>query len=108
VSCQSSLHLDSRLSGGIHRRDLRALAQELSTPEKRRAAFVATLPWGAGETNRYYGRHAKALSSERLPSILEETGEADRSQRLAGALPTAARLPGMGFRFFTEWIWVSG
>jgi hypothetical protein len=43
---------------GIHRRDLRVLAHDLGTAKARRIAFMATLLWGAGETNRYSGRHA--------------------------------------------------
>lgn len=93
---------------GIHRRDLCALAKDLSTPVKRRRAFVATLLWGAGTTNRYYGRHAEALASETLPSILDDTVMQVSRNDLAGAWSTAARLPGLDFRFFTKWLWVAG
>src|SRR5947209_763240 len=78
---------------GIHRRDLWALAKHLETPIQRRRAFVATLFWGAGTTNRYYGRHAEALASAKLPSILEETvGQVGRND-LEGAWSTVASLP---------------
>ena len=97
-----------RYRDGIHRTDLRALGGDLSTPEKRRRAFVATLLWGAGETNRYFGRHAKALASETLPSVLEKTVVEVGSEKLPEAWSTAARMPGLGFRFFTKWLWIAG
>ncbi len=93
---------------GIHRRDLRTLASGLGTPRERRTAFVATLLWGAGETNRYYGRHAKALKSGDLDRILEETARQVRQSDLEGAWSTATKIPGLSFRFFTKWLWLVG
>jgi hypothetical protein len=80
----------------------------LSTPTKRRRAFVATLLWGVGTTNRYYGRHAEALASEDLHEILEKTVEQVSRDDLEGAWSTATRLPGLNYRFFTKWLWVAG
>jgi hypothetical protein len=97
-----------RYRDGIDRRDLWVLAQDLSTPAKRRRAFVATLLWGAGPTNRYYGRHAEALSSEELQEILEQTVAQISRDQLEDAWSTAGRLPGLDFRFFTKWLWVAG
>lgn len=99
--------LDDYLDG-IHRRDLKALAKDLTTPAKRRAAFVATLLWGAGPTNRYYGRHSKALKSNELEDILEKSVLQIQSNDLEGAWSTTAKLPGLGFRFFTKWLWLAG
>ncbi|KAA1250182.1 hypothetical protein F0Q45_11120 [Mycobacterium simiae] len=93
---------------GIDRGDLRLLAQDLGTAAKRRRAFVATLIWGAGPTNRYYGRHAKVLASPDLHAILERTVDQVGADDLEGAWRTAAGLPGLGFRFFTKWLWVAG
>jgi carotenoid cleavage dioxygenase-like enzyme len=66
------------------------------------------LIWGAGPTNRYYGRHAKALSSDDLQDILERTVDQVSCDDLEAAWRTAARLPGLDFRFFTKWLWVAG
>jgi len=93
---------------GIHRRDLWALGRDLGTPMKRRRAFIATLLWGVGTTNRYYGRHAEALSSEDLEKILEETVKQITRDDLEGAWTTATRLPGLDYPFFTKWLWVAG
>ncbi|ORX04784.1 hypothetical protein AWC29_12815 [Mycobacterium triplex] len=93
---------------GIHRRDLWRLGQDLSTPTNRRKAFIATLLWGVGTTNRYYGRHAEALSSEDLQAILDKTVVQIIRNDLEGAWSTAAHIPGLDYRFFTKWLWVAG
>ncbi len=63
---------------------------------------------GARETHRCYGRHAEALSSETLVSILEKTVAQVGRNDLEGAWSSAAGIPGVGFRFFTKWLWVAG
>jgi hypothetical protein len=93
---------------GIHRRDLRNLARDLGTARVRRVAFIATLLWGAGETNRYYGRHAEALKSVDLERILDVSVKQVHGDDLEGAWSTAAAIPGLDFRFFTKWLWLAG
>ena len=95
-------------ASGIHRQDLRELARDLNTPNKRRIAFIATLLWGVGETNRYYGRHAKALKASNLDRILDDSARQVRDNDLEGAWSTAGKIPGLGFRFFTKWLWLAG
>ncbi|WP_141681159.1 hypothetical protein [Mycobacterium malmoense] len=97
-----------RFKDGIHRRDLWALSEDLSTPMKRRRAFVATLLWGVGTTNRYYGRHSQALAFGDLEEILEKTVAQVSRDDLEDAWSTAARIPGLEYRFFTKWLWVAG
>lgn len=93
---------------GIHRSDLRALSRELDSAPQRRRAFVATLLWGVGSTNRYYGRHSRALASPDLAGMLERSVAAVQEGELAGAWSAIYRLPGLDFRFFTKWLWVAG
>lgn len=102
------VHLLDQYPNGIHRRDLRQLARELGTPHDRRIAFIACLLWGVGPTNRYYGRHAAALGSPDLELILEVSARQVRDNDLEGAWSTAGKIPGLGFRFFTKWLWLAG
>lgn len=93
---------------GVHRTDIWELASDPSTATKRRRAFVVTLLWGAGKTNRYYGRHAEALAFGDLNDILERSVAAVAHGDLAGGWSAIYRLPGLDFRFFTKWLWVAG
>ncbi|MCB9410790.1 hypothetical protein [Mycolicibacterium sp.] len=102
------VHLLDDYPNGIRRRDLKKLARGLKTPHERRVAFIATLVWGAGKTNRYYGRHADALRSIDLERILEVSARQVRDNDLEGAWVTAAGIPGLDFRFFTKWLWLAG
>lgn len=97
-----------RYTDGIHRNDLGLLACELDTRVDRRRAFVATLVWGAGSTNRYYGRHSEALSYPHLDEMLRRSVDAVRQGELGQSWNAMSRLPGLQFRFFTKWLWVAG
>lgn len=93
---------------GVHRRDLWELSSDLSTPANRRRAFVSTLLWGVGTTNRYYRRHSQALAFDGLGDMLEQSVAAVQRGDLAGGWSAIYGLPGLGFRFFTKWLWVAG
>ena len=98
----------SDYNAGVHRSDLWALARDLETTARRRHAFVVTLLWGVGTTNRYYGRHSQALASAGLDGMLDESVAAVRHGDLAKGWSAIYRLPGLDFRFFTKWLWVAG
>ncbi len=93
---------------GIHRSDLWTLSSDLDTQAKRRSAFVVTLLWGVGTTNRYYGRHSDALAFTGLDDMLEQSVEAVSRGDLQRGWSAIYRLPGLDFRFFTKWLWVAG
>jgi hypothetical protein len=93
---------------GIHRQDLRALSGDLDTAAERRRAFIATLLWGAGTTNRYYGRHSHALAFGGLDEMLDQSLKSVQRGDLSGGWSAMYDLPGLGFRFFTKWLWVTG
>lgn len=93
---------------GVHRADLTELARDLDTAADRRRAFVVTLLWGVGTTNRYYGRHSQALASPDLDAMLDRSAAAIRRGDLADGWSAIYRLPGLDFRFFTKWLWVIG
>jgi hypothetical protein len=93
---------------GVHRSDLWAISRDLEITERRRRAFVVTLLWGVGTTNRYYGRHSQALASAELNGMLDASVAAVRRNDLAGGWSAIYSLPGLGFRFFTKWLWVAG
>jgi hypothetical protein len=93
---------------GVHRSDVWALSRDLDTGAKRRRAFVVTLLWGVGTTNRYYGRHSAALACADLDDMLDRSVTAVGRGDLAGGWSAIYRLPGLDFRFFTKWLWVAG
>lgn len=93
---------------GIHRKDLWAVSRQLDDAANRRRAFVITLLWGVGRTNRYYGRHSAALASPDLDEMLDQSVEAVSQGDLARGWSAIYRLPGLDFRFFTKWLWVAG
>lgn len=97
-----------RYGSGIHRCDLARLAQDLSTTELRREAFVSVLVWGAGSTNRYYGHHHRALQHPELDDILLHSLESIRSDDLGHAWTIISPLPGLRYPFFTKWLWFAG
>lgn len=97
----------SQFEEGIHRHDLPALVGDANIQELRRA-FIATLAWGAGDTHRYYGRHAEALASTLLPTAPEQSHQSMAAGESAGAWAAMQPVPGMTFRFFTKWLWVLG
>lgn len=93
---------------GVRRSDLRAMSGQLNSVAKRRRAFVTTLLWGVGTTNRYYGRHSKALAFPGLDDVLEQSVSAVQREDLSSGWSAIYRLPGLDFRFFTKWLWVAG
>ncbi|MCP9274076.1 8-oxoguanine DNA glycosylase OGG fold protein [Mycolicibacterium arenosum] len=93
---------------GVNRNDLKGLSSDLGTNSTRRRAFVVTLLWGVGPTNRYYGRHAEALAHGDLDAMLKKSAIAAQRGDLAGGWSAIYGLPGLGFRFFTKWLWVAG
>lgn len=84
------------------------MSGDLDTAAKRRRAFVVTLLWGAGTTNRYYGRHSQALAFGGLNEILDQSVKSVQCGDLSGGWSAMYRLPGLGFRFFTKWLWAAG
>ncbi len=84
------------------------MSGQLDSVAQRRRAFVTTLLWGVGTTNRYYGRHAEALAFAGLDDMLEQSVSAVKRDDLASGWSAIYRLPGLDFRFFTKWLWVAG
>lgn len=99
----------SQYPDGIDRNDLALLAGAgLNTPAARRRAFVATIMWGTGTTNRYQGRHEALLNDPRLPEALAASVDHLGEQRHLEAFRTMDPLTGITYRFHTKWLWVVG
>jgi hypothetical protein len=81
---------------------------ELSSQEGRRRVFVATLAWGVGSTNRYYGRHKTLLMSPLLDGALESSYKHLLNNRVEDAFVAMNPLPGITYRFHTKWLWIVG
>lgn len=95
---------------GVTRPELHSFVRnsDLSSTGGRRSAFIATLVWGVGSTNRYYGRHKRLLTSAGLDGALKESYSHLREGKTEAAFVSMDPLPGITFRFHTKWLWVVG
>jgi len=94
----------------ISRRKLHDFVEtsNIASEQGRRRAFVATLAWGVGSTNRYYGRHKQLLTSARLDDALRSSYEHLKGSRFEDSFAELNPLPGITYRFHTKWLWVVG
>ncbi|WP_068275224.1 hypothetical protein [Mycobacterium sp. E787] len=94
-------------TGTVTRRQIRNLAKDADSADRRLALLITALVWGRGTANgRMRDPIIRALTHRDRDQVLEHT--ADLAKRGAAADAYAAwTLPGLRAPFFTKWLWAA-